>query len=67
MFSAVYGQQLRESDSPSFYNLPEVVRVVEIVAALAAARPDLPLDEFAVVAPYRKQARGGGGGGGRGG
>lgn len=58
MFCAVEGKDLRESDSPSFFNILEASAVVNLILDLMEdQRPKVSATDIGVVTPYHKQVQ----------
>ena len=58
MFHAVHGENLRESNSPSWFNPQEAQLVVTYVNRLVnEARPPVKQEDIGVITPYARQAQ----------
>jgi hypothetical protein len=57
MFWAVRGEDLREADSPSFFNRHEISQVYSLVRSLLTQFPTLNPSDVAVISPYYKQTQ----------
>ncbi len=58
LFYGVEGRDVREDDSPSFYNPTEALVVCSLVKKLLASqRFDVTSGDIGVIAPYRKQVQ----------
>ncbi|XP_002992741.2 probable RNA helicase SDE3 [Selaginella moellendorffii] len=56
LFIGVEGKDLREGNSPSWFNAAEVSKVMEVVKSLRDMRRNKPLaTEIGIITPYRKQ------------
>eukprot|EP00958_Prasinococcus_capsulatus_P022886 scaffold3296_cov405-Prasinococcus_capsulatus_cf.AAC.5 len=53
-FYGVNGQQMREGESPSYFNPQEASRVVELVKSILQC-PDVETSDIGVMATYRQQ------------
>ncbi|KAL2650062.1 hypothetical protein R1flu_018190 [Riccia fluitans] len=54
LFYGVKGQQMREGESPSYFNPVEAVKVVDLISGLLSKTTVTPGD-IGVMAPYRRQ------------
>lgn len=57
LYHAVEGQDMRDSDSPSFYNLYEVAAVTELIAHLINENKSIKQSEIGVITPFYKQVQ----------
>ncbi|KAK7101774.1 RNA helicase Mov10l1-like [Littorina saxatilis] len=55
VFCGVRGEDVREGDSPSWFNPSETVEVVRYLQGLLGNQPPLHPDSIGVITPYRKQ------------
>ena len=56
IFEAVFGKDMREENSPSFFNPQEVSVVLRYVKGLKEARGvSLKTEEIGIISPYHKQ------------
>jgi len=52
---SLQGEDVREGNSPSWFNPVEVMQVVKYVQALVSSRHNLMFDDIGIITPYRKQ------------
>jgi helicase MOV-10 len=58
LFHSMNGENLREGNSPSWFNPQEAQQVVQYVKLLMhETRPPLKSDEIGIITPYRRQAQ----------
>jgi len=59
LFHGVEGKDEREGNSPSWFNIHEIARVMEYVKLLlnTTKNPIRSMDEIGIIAPYRKQVQ----------
>lgn len=56
IFHAITGNEMRENDSPSFFNAQEVVLATRYAKQLVNEKSDvISADDIAIITPYRKQ------------
>ena len=55
--ACVQGEDVREGDSPSWFNPAETVQVVRYLQGLLGNNPPLSPDHIGIITPYRKQVR----------
>ena len=55
--SRCQGEDVREGDSPSWFNPAETVLVVTYLQGLLGNNPPLSPDDIGIITPYRKQVR----------
>jgi helicase MOV-10 len=57
MFMHTVGKDMREGDSPSWFNITEVQLVSEVITRVKESYPRITNDQFGVITPYNKQAQ----------
>lgn len=58
IFEGLVGEETQEGDSPSWFNVSEVLKVVEYVKrVLEYKKSGIKKDQIGVITPYRKQAQ----------
>ena len=57
LFYGVRGEQARDADAPSFYNLLEASTVTELVAGLVSSGAGVAQSDVGVMATYRRQVQ----------
>jgi putative helicase MOV10L1 len=55
LFHGVRGEDIREANSPSWFNPVEAVQVVKYVQALLTGSLAVEVQHIGIIAPYRKQ------------
>ncbi|KAK7476009.1 hypothetical protein BaRGS_00032716 [Batillaria attramentaria] len=55
IFDGIRGEDVREGDSPSWFNPGETVRVVHYLQGLLGNNPPVAPDDIGIITPYRKQ------------
>jgi len=51
------GEELREEDSPSWYNPRELGEVLKVLESIKGEFPELPNRDIGIITPYRKQVQ----------
>lgn len=56
IFHGVVGKDMREGNSPSWFNVDEIAVVVDYVKALLQTRTNrISVEDIGIISPYRKQ------------
>lgn len=57
LFYAVEGQDMRDADSPSFYNQHEIVAIADLISHLVNENQSIKQSEIGVITPFYKQVQ----------
>lgn len=55
VFHGLRSEDLREGNSPSWFNPMEAVQVLKYVQVITKKHPDVELEDIGIITPYRKQ------------
>jgi len=55
LFYGVKGQQMREGESPSYFNPVETIKVADLISGLL--KTNVTMEDIGVMAPYRRQVQ----------
>lgn len=54
-YFSLKSEDLREGNSPSWFNPMEAVQVLKYVQVITKKHPDVELEDIGIITPYRKQ------------